>query len=541
MIELENMARVLYQWELNKRVIVDNFCVGTRVEFSKKYNSKDSALPVLAYQDGDHVWADIPNILLQKPGYIRVAVCPSEEDADCKPEIKDLRVVKAEKPEDYIYTETPTISYQEVEKRVKNLEENGGKGTIKSVNGVEPDENGNLEITLGVGQIVTGKVQTPYVVDEDDNYAYIYDEPIEAAEGAEIFNDYESNLATGYMATASGYQTQAVGNYSKSEGWWTRADGQCAVASGLLSRASGHFTHAEGTRTLASINNAHSEGDMTQATGRQSHSEGQSTVSSGFCSHAEGSATVSSGYYSHAEGWGTTAKGKNQTAMGKYNIADTTSLLIVGKGAKATLSNALTLNASGNLWAAGTVTSTGADYAELFEWADGNPDAEDRIGMVVTLDGEKIRPAQAGDDILGIVTGTAMVLGDNYECEWKEKYLTDDYGRIIYDEPVEEFIEYTDIREDMTPVTVRESTGFHVYPKLNPNYDPNKEYTKRTDRKEWEAIGLLGKLYANDDGTCVVGGYAKAGADGVLTAGAAKTNMRVMRRISDHIILVMLK
>ena len=389
-----------------------------------------------------------------------------------------------------------------------------------------------------VGEKVSGITYAPYTVDEDNDYAYIYDEPVVAQEGSEIFNDYDNNIAAGTWSTAMGYQTQAVGNYSIANGWWTRADGQCAVASGLLSRASGHFTHAEGTRTVASINNAHSEGDMTQATGRQSHSEGQTTVSSGFCSHSEGSSTLSSGYYSHAEGWGTTAKGKNQTAMGKYNIADTTSLLIVGKGSKTTLSNALTLNSSGNLWVSGTVTSTGADYAEYFEWLDGNPNDEDRVGLVVALEGDKIRLANDVDDYIGVVSGTAMVLGDNAEHEWKEKYVTDIFGRIVYDEPVEEFAEYVDHE---TGEIVKESTGFQVYPKLNPNYDSAQTYIPRSDRKEWDAIGMIGKLHVIDDGTCVVGKYAKVSKNGIITMCEERTSMLVMKRIAENIVLVLKK
>jgi hypothetical protein len=202
------------------------------------------------------------------------------------------------------------------------------------------------------------------------------------------------------------------------------------------------------------------------------------------------------------------------------------------------------VSSKGAGWFASTVTSTGADYAEYFEWADGNPDAEDRIGMVVTLEGEKIRPAAAGDDVLGIITGTALVLGDNAAYEWKDKYITDDYGRIVYDDPVEEFVEYTeyvDPDDASTWKNVREFTGFHVYPKMNPNYDPSQEYIGRETRKEWSAVGLLGKLHANDDGTCVVGGYAVVGEDGILTSSAERTNMRIMKRISDHIILVMTK
>lgn len=217
-----------------------------------------------------------------------------------------------------------------------------------------------------VGQYATGLTYTPYEVVEtglntsEHTVTETPLDPVVAADGAEIYNDYDGNIATGLFAIATGYRTQATGNYARSNGWWTKADGQCSNAEGLLSVASGHFSHAEGTRTKATTNNAHSEGDMTTASGRQSHAEGQQTVASGFCSHAEGSGTKATSYYSHAEGLGTIAAGRNQTAMGKYNVRDTTSLLIVGNGTSDTArSNAYKLDAKGNAWYAGTVECAG--------------------------------------------------------------------------------------------------------------------------------------------------------------------------------------
>ena len=389
------------------------------------------------------------------------------------------------------------------------------------------------------GESVEGTTYIPYTVEEIDgyNYNFIYEEPVVAQEGSEIFNDY-NNIAAGLWSTASGYETQALGNYSVTSGWWTRADGQCAHAEGLLTRASGHFAHAEGTRTLASINNAHAEGDLTKATGRQAHSEGVQTVASGYCAHAEGSNTQATNYYSHAEGLGTIAAGRNQTAMGKYNISDTKSLVIVGNGSKDTArSNAYKLDANGNGWFEGTVASTGADYAEYFEWVDGNPNGEDRIGRVVTLDGEKIRYANENDYILGVVSGTALILGDNPGDEWKHKFLKDEYGRYLT-ETVEEFVEYFDYE---TGENVKESTGFVERKILNPEYNPEEEYITRKERNEWEIIGMMGKLHVIDDGTCVPNGYAKVSADGVVTRSDKVTTMRVMERITDSIILVLKK
>lgn len=227
------------------------------------------------------------------------------------------------------------------------------------------------------GIMTTGLTMTPYEVVEtglntsEHTITETPLDPVVAAEGAEVYNDYVGNVSTGLYSIATGYKTQATGPYARSNGWWTRSEGQCANAEGLLSVASGHFSHAEGTRTLASQNNAHSEGDMTKATGRQSHAEGQSTTSSGFCSHAEGSGTVSSGYYSHSEGLGTIAAGKNQTAMGKYNVRDTSSLLIVGKGTSdSARSNAFRVTSGGAGYFASSVYAEDSKKLATEEYVD---------------------------------------------------------------------------------------------------------------------------------------------------------------------------
>lgn len=102
MIELENNKRFLYQWELNQRVLVDGCKPGARVEFTALYKGADEPLPVSTYEDDGHVYAPIPNILLQEDGYIRVFVSqPAQE--------KDFKIVLREKPEDYVYSETPLL------------------------------------------------------------------------------------------------------------------------------------------------------------------------------------------------------------------------------------------------------------------------------------------------------------------------------------------------------------------------------------------------------------------------------------------------
>lgn len=160
MIELEGCRRVLYQWEKDKRVVIDGFLPRTKVEFSNKNDCKNCGLTVYAYVDSGHVVADIPNVLLQTAGYLRVFVKPPADDVVHFPEEKDIKIVRKEKPEDYDYTETPTVS---LENKVDKYwgTENAGKSLVIGEDGYikageptggsissETDGEGNVTITI---------------------------------------------------------------------------------------------------------------------------------------------------------------------------------------------------------------------------------------------------------------------------------------------------------------------------------------------------------------------------------------------------------
>lgn len=111
MIELEHDRRYLNQWGLEQRVQIDNFLPGTWVEFSLINDCRNGSLVTEAYEECGHVYANIPNVLLQRFGYLRVYVNPPASDMAHTPEEKDFKVVRQRKPSHYIYTETPTVSY----------------------------------------------------------------------------------------------------------------------------------------------------------------------------------------------------------------------------------------------------------------------------------------------------------------------------------------------------------------------------------------------------------------------------------------------
>jgi hypothetical protein len=163
---------------------------------------------------------------------------------------------------------------------------------------------------------------------------------------------------------------------------------------------------------------------------------------------------------------------------------------------------------AGNVTADGTYTSPAADYAEYFEWADGNPNNQDRVGMSVSLVGNKIRIAQPGDTIIGVISATPAVIGDAAELEWNQKYLTDDFGRGLQEEyhawewtdedgKIHSVASYEDVSH--VPITATKKThdglgNLLTRPVLNPAYDPAGKYTPRSQRKEWDPVGLVGKL-----------------------------------------------
>lgn len=281
------------------------------------------------------------------------------------------------------------------------------------------------------------------------------------------------------------------------------------------------------------------------ASGIFSHAEGYGTTASGECSHAEGKHTTASGSYSHAAGYGTTAN-DYQYVVGRLN-ADTTAptsmtdkttsagLFIVGIGTSTTaLANGFRVNPAGKAYGTGTYGTSGADYAEYFEWTDGNLANEDRRGRFVTLEGNKIRYATFEDDyILGVVSAEPTIVGDIQSEIWHDMYLKDIYGSKLV-----EVVEVEETTNEDGKIIPAHTERRWV---LNPDYNPDAKYISREERPEWAAIGIVGKLVVVDDGTCQVNGYCYPNVDGIATASNERTNYRVMERLDDTHIRIFIR
>ena len=241
--------------------------------------------------------------------------------------------------------------------------------------------------------------------------------------------------------------------------------------------------------------------------------------------------------------------------MGQYNTSVSSESLtsytvtnrafIIGNGSSdSSRGDAFYVLFNGETHADGAYSNEGADYAEMFEWEDSNVSKEDRVGYFVTLQNDKIKVADSRSGyILGIVSSTPMVIGDN-PLRWYGKYLNDEWGRPIYEtiEYEEEVpLEPTDDGYDASaeePQTKKVKRSTYVR-KINPDWKNEDEYILRTKRDEWACIGLLGKLLVRQDGTLVQGGFCKVGDGGIATM--SDNGYYVMKVNSDTQALILFR
>ena len=375
------------------------------------------------------------------------------------------------------------------------------------------------------------------------------------ASGASSHTEGNSTEASAVYAHAEGFTTKATGDSSHAEGNKCVANGVGSHAEGKTTKAYGAGSHAEGLNSTAGKSDqasatgvgAHAEGYNCKAEGYYSHAEGEGTTTGASGAHAEGGYTRAEGSYSHAGGFnssagapnsfatglGTDASRQNQMAVGQYNsdpsTPSITRLFIVGNGTSSSArSNALSVSANGTTYGKAAFQTSGADYAEFYEWLDGNVDNEDRRGYFVTFVDDKIRIANPDDEyILGIVSAKPVVIGNSDLDEWHNKFIRDEFGAYIMEKCTIESGDGTEF-ESMAYVP-------------NPDYDETKEFVPREDRSEWSPIGMLGVLTVRDDGTCKVNSYARVADGGIATHSTDKNDYRVIKRVNDHLVKVVFR
>jgi hypothetical protein len=224
---------------------------------------------------------------------------------------------------------------------------------------------------------------------------------------------------------------------------------------------------------------------------------------------------------------------------------------------------------------------SGADYAEYFEWKDGNVSDEDRIGYFVKPDLDKIVIAADSDNVVGVVGATGGYIGDSAELHWSGANMKDDYGRLvtklsyksqlldilskhhaIRTQEINQIMEGDDDSDLSTalkgatfmtmednsqkPLTGEKLTKLVsdidsvkpiVVAVTNPNYDAGQKYVPRSERKEWAPVGMMGKVYVRDNGQCVPGSKCDC-KDGIAVPG---NTWYILSRSSSNVIRILMK
>lgn len=461
--------------------------------------------------------------------------------------------------------------------------------------GYNNTSSGSYTTTIGASNQATYERAT--AVGNGNTSTYTYASTFgtsNAASGTHSTAIGSTNDSTGSYSTCVGYNNDATNSYATAVGSSNKCQYSYGAVVGYSNTTNNSYGYALGySNTVAGTgavalgySNSISSGDYTSAIGYSHSVTGANNFVGGYDHTVYGSNNVVLGA-SHLLGYSTSYEAHYCTLLGrghKYNSSNATTttegtgrpayitvvgrfadfnkaraqnatsdsvptpsntagsggpyLFVVGNGTSTSnYSTAMVVGVSGNIAIKGSLYENSGDYAECFEWSDGNPEWEDRRGRFVTFDhDETIRFANENDDyVLGIVSANPCIVGDSQYEDWKGRYKKDIYGQIQY-EDYEIPAEYNEETGEMiAPATIVPK------PIDAEDYDPEKEYIPRLERSEWTIIGMLGKLILDDDGTCEVNGYARPGKDGIATKGTRENGYRVVERIDENHIKVLFK
>ncbi len=378
----------------------------------------------------------------------------------------------------------------------------------------------------------------------------------------------EQNVASGFNSTAWGVSNKAIGNFSTVMGFNN-------IASGVMSTLHG-FNLSDNPDPLVPTNiNILMAGKY----GTWNASLPPSTATLPTVPVGGTTSILASDAFVHCGGTNNTSK----ITAPAYGVATVIGINLPGHAPRGVV-------------ATNVVTVIGADYGEYFEWVDGNVEEEDRVGYAVQYsklnpgmieiyhhsssdDSDDSDDSDSGDNIsdrqhmkkhvIGIVSGTAGVVGDNAPFMWHGTNDKDEFGRdiahyswklpimdalimfinggyklllesngiydfikmfleglaedeVLDDEDVHLYVldEITTIYESVTIVNPPGMMLLPFIPELeyqlsgimpilhshvSDEFDHNEEYHSRDSRIEWEIIGMLGKIYLRDNGECVPG------------------------------------
>ncbi len=380
-------------------------------------------------------------------------------------------------------------------------------------------------------------------------------DPVFQLQGANNANQYSMHISAGINSAGSPPRLVMSKSRDNTLNGNTILQTDDAIGAITFAGADGTDRNSVAAEIIANVDGSPGGNDMpgrlsflTTKDGANSTTEAMRINSAGAAKHASGDDALQGTLTNAIHNFSSAA---NLTALELSSGHATFTNSVLGVGAKRSAVNSYNLitastgngsndrfndlefkvKGDGNVSCDESFTGSGADYSEYFEWSDGNSSDVDRVGISVKLDGNKIVASSGSDDaadIIGVVSGSPVIVGDadGTGTRWTEKYLKDDYGRAVYEtytittwtEVVEDDDDikheyHTDrVPSDTTVPTDAtdenkltviskedDNTTDLIRRKLNPDYNSSLTYVARADRKEWDTVGLVGKLRMKKD------------------------------------------
>lgn len=190
-------------------------------------------------------------------------------------------------------------------------------------------------------------------------------------------------------------------------------------------------------------------------------------------------------------------------------------------------------------------------YSEMYEWNE-ELQPEMRLGRFVSFSKDnpskiELFNSSKHDNIIGVSTINSVIVSDNPD-EWQSKYLMNELGDLFLTNEVLSVGEKV-YDENLEMSFIRTRKWEHLIKIVNDKFDSTQNYIKRSNRKEWVRVSLLGKTIVSDNGKCVPGEYCTPYNGKILknlgTAVPASANDKhkfyVIARLSKNSILILNK
>ncbi len=331
------------------------------------------------------------------------------------------------------------------------------------------------------------------------------------------FNIIDSSSNTGIANGSRVYDTKIIGGNMQGQGTGTAIFSYNNTAEIIGVNAEKYTNQADLAGKLYKVMPTTVKGGLSAAsTGAGALAQRSAIIASsgGSYAHSDRSFVIGSGASSQAHGSrsGVINSLESETLPGSYAQTIVNSRGVKSRGVYAFLMGYGTdgpryenttidmSSTSGNIQTKGTVSSgqNFGDYAEYFESQSGQAIPN---GTIVTLDGRYVRKAQVNDKPIGIISGTAGVILGDQMFHHKDKFLKDEFGVTLTQIELKEW-------EDDEGNKYSEEVEVPI---PNPDYtEYENEYVPRSERPEWNVVGLVGQVFTRFKGELKPNDYIKA-------------------------------